>query len=875
MFWKFNLISTSHVDTILNKENVTLKELMDEEDILQECKSQNKKLIDFLTQPEIMEELVTLITQEPSEEIEEKSRYKYPNVACELLTSEVIAINDALAGTEMHLSKLYSFIDTEKPLNPLLASFFSKTMSLLINKKTEVTFEFIRSKEDFLSLILNHIETSAIMDLLLRMVMCTENNDTHSAIVKWLNEQNIIKRLIWMIDPVYNEDQNSNAAHTLCDIVKITRDHMSLLQENADPDPLLDALQSSAVIGELLDHMFQNEKRESVLVSGILVILSLLEFKRQGPAGQFQPSQMQQFSAQAESAPQTFASLFFRNDGPEQMTELDADRLNKGVDGVLAAITPRLADLTNLLVNPPIKPAFSTTVGPLEPPLGWTRLEVAQLLSALINTNNHLVNTELSNLGTIPILLDLFFKYSWNNFLHTQVEQLVGTILQNSPTSDQEDNKVQPLLDQLFTQGKVIQRLLDAWEENEQEQCKPGKHRKGYMGHLIKVANHIAQNLDSGNNSDIISLRLKELPEEYQKQWETFSSEALADINKKQQSPLVMAPITNATLDEDCVEFRDLPYNQDTALQQAFSDYQMQQMTNNFVDQFGFNDEEFLETEQTMSGQLDGLAKVNFQFVPENNAKTTELFEQSCRDRINPIADVDSDEDVWDDKEQEITFAAGLNTDRSRLTAQNSGDNSSDSDEDVQKPNMISSLPIPTSRIVTEEIKMDVDQNDPWNSAFAQPPDMPAVAMDTTNPWDVGGRPVGPTLDTLPTSNSGDQNWADFSSFSPFSSNEFSIPSPLERTIPKETAGLPFEGSKVAATEKPLIESLKENCVANALQDDNVRIDSIPVPDAITSVDVISVECKKESSVEEQHEIVVPAPPPLPSQPNLVQNGPL
>ena len=33
---------------------------------------------------------------------------------------------------------------------------------------------------------------------------------------------------------------------------------------------------------------------------------------------------------------------------------------------------------------------------------------------------------------------------------------------------------------------------------------------------------------------------------------------------------------------------------------QAFSDYQMQQMTSHFIDQFGFNDEEFAEQDENV-----------------------------------------------------------------------------------------------------------------------------------------------------------------------------------------------------------------------------------------------------------------------------------
>lgn len=77
MFWKFDLNTTSHVDKLLDKEDVTLRELMDEDDILQECKAQNRKLLDFLCRPQCMEELVSLVTQEPPLEMEEKVRFKY------------------------------------------------------------------------------------------------------------------------------------------------------------------------------------------------------------------------------------------------------------------------------------------------------------------------------------------------------------------------------------------------------------------------------------------------------------------------------------------------------------------------------------------------------------------------------------------------------------------------------------------------------------------------------------------------------------------------------------------------------------------------------------------------------------------------------
>ncbi|NXH21423.1 PP6R2 phosphatase, partial [Bucco capensis] len=64
MFWKFDWHTTCHVDKLLDKEAVPLAELMDEEDMSQECKAPNHKLLDLLSQQQCMEELGKLISQE-------------------------------------------------------------------------------------------------------------------------------------------------------------------------------------------------------------------------------------------------------------------------------------------------------------------------------------------------------------------------------------------------------------------------------------------------------------------------------------------------------------------------------------------------------------------------------------------------------------------------------------------------------------------------------------------------------------------------------------------------------------------------------------------------------------------------------------------
>lgn len=62
---------------------------------------------------------------------------RYSNISCELLTSDISQINERLGDDEKLLMKLYGFLQNEPPLNPLLASFFSKVLSILIGRKPE------------------------------------------------------------------------------------------------------------------------------------------------------------------------------------------------------------------------------------------------------------------------------------------------------------------------------------------------------------------------------------------------------------------------------------------------------------------------------------------------------------------------------------------------------------------------------------------------------------------------------------------------------------------------------------------------------------------------------------------------------------------
>ncbi|KAG9149200.1 hypothetical protein Leryth_003184 [Lithospermum erythrorhizon] len=127
MFWRMTgLSASSPVDTILDKGNFTLEELLDEDEIIQECKALNGRLINFLRERPQVEQLIRYIVEEVPEDADKTRSVKFPFMACEIFTCEVDIILKALVEDEELMNLLFSFVEPTHPRSTLLAGYFSK-----------------------------------------------------------------------------------------------------------------------------------------------------------------------------------------------------------------------------------------------------------------------------------------------------------------------------------------------------------------------------------------------------------------------------------------------------------------------------------------------------------------------------------------------------------------------------------------------------------------------------------------------------------------------------------------------------------------------------------------------------------------------------
>ena len=217
MFWRFGgYAQLSSLDSILDKPDVTVEELLDESDLIQELKQQNSKLIEYLRDENVLDRLLRYViapnpSESPDEEPpladsakrrstsregffgkvtgkarsssitqsdagdgeeskEEKQRMKYAYVACEILSSEVWSISEAVLENQESLRNFWAYIKQPPALDPVQAGYFTKVNESLLDRKMEEMLEFFKSIDNVVADMLQHVDCPMIMDLLLKII---------------------------------------------------------------------------------------------------------------------------------------------------------------------------------------------------------------------------------------------------------------------------------------------------------------------------------------------------------------------------------------------------------------------------------------------------------------------------------------------------------------------------------------------------------------------------------------------------------------------------------------------------------------------------------------------------------------------------------
>ncbi|URD86889.1 serine threonine-protein phosphatase 6 regulatory subunit [Musa troglodytarum] len=485
MFWRIpNLLGDSPVEFILDKESFTLEELLDEEEIIQECKALNTRLINFLRDRAQLEQLLQYIIEDAPEDADSKRAFKFPFIACEILTCEVDVILKSLVEDEDLMNKLFSFLEPDRVHNSTLAGYFSKVVACLMLRKTTLLMTYVQTHEAIFHHLVDLIGITSIMEILLRLVGADDHTyPNHMDIMQWLADTKLLEIIVDKLSPAHSAEVNANAAEVLMAIIRNTSSALAA------------KLSSQSFVARIFWHALENSSSKSALVHSLSVCIAFLDPKRSAS-----PASVQYVRSQ---------HLY------ESFSHVDPETLH--------AMLTHLDDLLKLLNVSSDAKTLPTTYGELHPPFGKHRLKAVEFIVVLLEAGGEVAEKELIRSGAIDIILDLFFKYPFNNSLHHLVEKLVMLCLASKNIA---------IVDHLFCDCGIISKFLQAdrnpflsRDSNVESVPTIGRQpfRAGNIGHITRISNKLVQ---LANNNDHIRSYLQESEE-----WIDWQTNVLRERN--------------------------------------------------------------------------------------------------------------------------------------------------------------------------------------------------------------------------------------------------------------------------------------------------------------------------------------------------------
>ncbi|KAH0942684.1 hypothetical protein HID58_002321, partial [Brassica napus] len=358
MFWELTALSAaSPVESILDKEDFTLEELLDEEDIIQECRALNIQSLEDADSKRAFKCTADL-----------KSCFSvwFPFISSEVLTCEIDAILKTLVEEEELMNLLFSFLEPNRSHSVILTGYFSKVVICLMLRKTVPLINYVKTHQNVFHQLVDLIGIMSIMEILIRLVGADDHvYPNHMDVMQWLADSNLLEMVVDKLSLSNSLEVHANAAETPCTVA-----------QNA-PSPLATKLSSSSFIARIFGHAFGDPQSKSSLVHTLSVCISLLSPRRSLVSSYFMGQQI--FESPISVNPETIATM-----------------------------VPRLGDFVKLLNATSDEKVLPTMYGQLRPSLGSHRLKVESIIvSCLESKNDEIVDHLLHECDLIGKILKI------------------------------------------------------------------------------------------------------------------------------------------------------------------------------------------------------------------------------------------------------------------------------------------------------------------------------------------------------------------------------------------------------------------------------------------------------------------------------------
>eukprot|EP00588_Corethron_pennatum_P031372 CAMPEP_0194320952 /NCGR_PEP_ID=MMETSP0171-20130528/17216_1 /TAXON_ID=218684 /ORGANISM="Corethron pennatum, Strain L29A3" /LENGTH=1675 /DNA_ID=CAMNT_0039078669 /DNA_START=110 /DNA_END=5137 /DNA_ORIENTATION=+ len=508
----------SPLKDLLDRSDFTLHDLLDEDELLQEVKSMNEPLLDFLRGPDVLLELASLLSDPPPDggAVDARRSVRHPYMACEVICCDVAGILDGIIdgmdGTI--LGKVFSLLDWEgRTMCVRLAGYFEKVVTLLVQRRPRALAAYLRAGGlPLLRGFLRHIDNFSVLQLLQRLLLpppadesqyeeeeggggwpsddggedvdgeyddadgCGPSvesfisspvdclSSSHVFRNPWTSRPDSVSLLVRSLTHAEGWEEAAHASELLVSLVQQSPMDSSFLVQ-LTTEPLLDEIVEAATF--LVDDNFG--PGDTPATSAVMLLESVV--LQLGGYGCVPPTPPRHHRHQNGGAGR-------RRSRPRPQPA-DAKCLTSLLDAAL----PRLV---NALLHPAC--ASWTAETPLGPRavLGLSRLRIVRLVESLVLLAHPPVDSLLRRHGAVSACLDLFFEFVWCSMVHQSVANMLVHVVEGGAERT-------ALQSHLVLELRLLGRLVEAHGRNAEAVAeRPDRPvRLGYMGHVIIVCQAI------------------------------------------------------------------------------------------------------------------------------------------------------------------------------------------------------------------------------------------------------------------------------------------------------------------------------------------------------------------------------------------------
>ncbi|KAG8833712.1 hypothetical protein FRC17_010175 [Serendipita sp. 399] len=250
------------LEVLLTRQDITLRDVLDDHNLFLECKEKNQKLIAYLSKPEILKQLLGLVTDGSKDQAVNTSKYQH--IAAEVLCSDIDEFVDGTLANDNALFRDFwerGMHSSGSPGDSVLLSHFCKVFVAFLTRKPHEVFSFIQSQSSALKDMLQHIEMPQVADVLLKILLL-DREPTRASVVDWLCEQQLMKLLVQNVSAERDAAVHQSTLELVKNIILMSsftptpgRKEASVLSSNKLSRDLVSSSNSALLISHLFPHL--------------------------------------------------------------------------------------------------------------------------------------------------------------------------------------------------------------------------------------------------------------------------------------------------------------------------------------------------------------------------------------------------------------------------------------------------------------------------------------------------------------------------------------------------------------------------------------------------------------------------------------------